>query len=57
MIEKELGTCILHRNCRGTDSRVVGNCRRCRREVVVHHGHLATPVTKETLLCGRCQGR
>jgi hypothetical protein len=58
MIEKEYGSCLYHRNCRGSDKRVMGQCKKCGREVSFSVGHLAVPqLTKENLICGRCLGR
>ena len=58
MIEREFGSCILHKNCRGSDTRIMGSCRVCKQEVSFSCGHLATPkLTKENLVCSRCLGR
>ncbi len=57
MIEKEFGTCVLHKNCHGSDNRIMGHCMRCGHEVSFSHGHLAPPLRKEALLCGRCPVR
>lgn len=58
MIEKEFGTCKWHKNCiAGTDTRIMGNCVRCGKEVSFSHGHLAPPLNKNDLRCGRCVSR
>lgn len=57
MIEKEFGSCVLHKNCTGSDTRIMGKCRVCRTDVSFSHGHLAPPLSKENLICGRCLAR
>jgi hypothetical protein len=57
MIEKELGTCVWHKNCHGSDTRVSGKCVKCNREVSFSNGHLAPKLSKENLTCGRCLKR
>ena len=54
MRDKEIGSCIQHRNCRGIDYRIMGNCNKCGREVAFSGGHLAKPLTKAKLTCSRC---
>jgi hypothetical protein len=57
MIEREVGSCIWHKNCRGVDVRLMGNCVKCRKEVSMTHGHLAPPLDKHNMVCARCLAR
>jgi hypothetical protein len=53
----EFGTCGLHRNCHGSDTRIMGKCKKCGRDVSFSHGHLAPPLSKYDLVCSRCLPR